>query len=121
MGKNNIISGDDFKSTKSIERKKKKKISDDEDQDNIDTLRDNELIPLTEDNIESYFGNENYVQKLGDVENEKKLTNNEGIKYQIDPNNKIRLFCFKIVKCEYHRNIKNKNKKKVVKKKFFTF
>lgn len=96
MRKNNIISGDDFKSTKSIERKKKKRLNDDE-QDNIETIGNNELIPLTEENIESYFGDENYVKKLADEENSKKQTlNEEGIN-QINSNSKIRLFCYRIV------------------------
>ena len=59
---------------------------------------DNELyIPLTEDNIDSYFEDDNYVQKIADSEIIKKSDDNNDFKNQINPNNKTQLFFFEIV------------------------
>ena len=73
----NIIGKDDAKSTKALENKKRK-VDDNNSQNIINNDNDNELyIPLTEDNIDSYFQDDNYVQKISDLEKSNKLNKNE--------------------------------------------
>ena len=89
---------DDAKSTKALEKTKSIKTKGNNASQESLLEKDNEqYIPLTEDNIDSYFEDDNYVQKIADLEISKKNDSTNNFKDRINPANRVQLFCFEIV------------------------
>lgn len=97
--KRNTLDKDGSKSTKALEKVTiEMKDNGVDDGDGDDQINHNDLyIPLTEDNIDSYFEDENYVQKMNAFEHLNKLNKNEEFNNQINNKNKVQQFFFNIV------------------------